>query len=321
MTIDLSKLDNQHQLLFAVELRPVQGQRFQPTYFPNLGHAVYDTPEGTCLLVESPQSMANRLETACWDEGTEDLIAPLRGLSYVRVERGGAYLTSSLQEAHRLNSAYIEHDESFWASLVAAIGLDKDEKKRKLHPIPRKSFVEAVFKFDVGSLVHGVFLESIDGRLRIARSLSAFIEARGVNVAASGGAKVDRVQAVSTEGAGAKQGFGNVIFHREEFTAEGTALFANLDLAQIRGYGLNANATRLLMVLSLFKLRALLDGKLRLRTACDFAVKSDPIISSNVEGFELPSRTELEADMKNAIPKCKAAFAGENGVTTVTFQA
>ncbi len=316
MTIDLSKLDNRHQLLFAIGLRPVQGQRFQPTGFPDLGHSVYETPEGTCLLVESAQSMANRLEATCWDEGKQQLVDALTGLSYVKVEQGGRYLTSSIIEAHRINSPYILEgkDKTFFAALK------KDLAVMEKGPIDRPALARTLFKYDAGSLVHGVFLAKKDlagGRLRVARALSAFIEARNVRVAASGGVKNDHVDPSGDT----NKGFGNVPFHREEFTADEITLFANVDLAQIRGYGLDEAATRLLVLLSLFKLRALLDGKLRLRTACDFQVMAETAASTNVDGFSLPAQENLEVDVKAAIQQCKKAFAGENGVTTVTYQA
>ena len=76
MPIDLSPLDKHYDLLFEVPLKVRQGHRFQPTGFPDLGAAEFDTPEGRALLVESAQSMANRLEAVCWDEGTHDLIEP-----------------------------------------------------------------------------------------------------------------------------------------------------------------------------------------------------------------------------------------------------
>src|SRR5581483_10385427 len=113
MPIDLSLLDKHYDLLFEVQLRVRQGHRFQPTGFPDLGAAEFDTPEGRSLLVESAQSMANRLEAVCWDDSANDLIEPLRGLSYVKVllparNEKQEFLTSSVLEAHRLNSPYIE---------------------------------------------------------------------------------------------------------------------------------------------------------------------------------------------------------------------
>ncbi|MEL6613191.1 MAG: type I-U CRISPR-associated RAMP protein Csb1/Cas7u, partial [Bacteroidota bacterium] len=99
------------RILADVPLRPLQGARFQPTGFPDLGAATYERPtkDGTVsmLLVESPQSVANRLETVCID-AAGDLMPPLHGLPYVRVEDAEGKLTSSLEEAHRLNSPYIE---------------------------------------------------------------------------------------------------------------------------------------------------------------------------------------------------------------------
>jgi CRISPR-associated protein Csb1 len=44
MPIDFSKLDGAPRLLIEASLRPVQGVRFQPTGFPNLGAATYRPP-------------------------------------------------------------------------------------------------------------------------------------------------------------------------------------------------------------------------------------------------------------------------------------
>ena len=92
------------------------GTRIQPTGFPDLGPAVYDAPDGKdgtipMLLVESAQSMANRLEAVCWDEATDDIAPELKGLPFVKVKLAGlgdgTDTTNSLLEFHRLNSPYI----------------------------------------------------------------------------------------------------------------------------------------------------------------------------------------------------------------------
>jgi len=316
MATDLDTISTLDKLLFDISIGPVQGHRFQPTGFPDLGAATYETEAGTSLLVESAQSMANRLEATCWDEGAQALIPELEGLSYVRVnDKAGKFLTSTLLEAHRLNSVYVEKADKgeFHKMLTKEIGYDDSR------PIDRPSFVRSVLKFDVGSLLHGIFLESIGGRLRVARAMSAFIEADGVRVAASGGVKNDHVKpGHGAEGETAAEGHGNVPFHRDEFTARSITLFANIDLAQIRGYGLGADATRLLSLLALFKLRALLDGKLRLRTACDFKVIAPSINATNAD-FVLPARVELIEALGPAIAKCAPLFAKDRGVTTVTY--
>lgn len=66
--MDLDLLKNAPRLLLEADLSPVVGRRFQPTGFADLGAAEYSLPDGTpMLLVESAQSVANRLEKTCLD--------------------------------------------------------------------------------------------------------------------------------------------------------------------------------------------------------------------------------------------------------------
>lgn len=299
MNLDLAPLADVPRLLFEVPLRPLQGQRFQPTGFPGLGAATFQTANGQSLLVESAQSMANRLELTLWDAANNDLVPAASGLSHVRVLRHGAFLTDTALEAHRLNSPYLleGRDKSFFETLKTDLG------GLEAGPIDRKKLAATLLKFDVGSLLHGVFLakkELAGGRLRVARALSAFIEADGVRVAASGGVKNDHVNPSGD----AKAGFGNVPFARDEFTAERITLYVNLDLGQIRGYGLGADAERLLVLLALRKLRALVDGSLRLRTACDLEPATDRIEARRPTGFALPDAAALADALRPAIEAC-----------------
>src|SRR5262249_44435356 len=139
-----------------------------------------------------------------------------------------------------------------------------------------RKLARVCFKYDPNSLVHGVFLEKIAGRLRHPRALSAFIEASGVGRADSGGGKFDRaLLKPEVAGGDAEGGYGNVPFHRTEFTARSITAFFSIDLAQIRGYGLGDDATRLLIALSLWKVRKFLDSTMRLRTACELQLAED----------------------------------------------
>jgi CRISPR-associated protein Csb1 len=281
MPIDLSPLTKHHDLLFEIPLKVRQGHRFQPTGFPDLGAAEFETPDGRSLLVESAQSMANRLEAVCWDESTNDLVEPLRGLSYIKVLRENRYLTSSITDSHRLNSPYIleSKDKTFFTALQGELGaLEKG-------PIDRKVLAQKLLKYDAGSLVHGVFLakeQLAGGRLRLARALTAFIEADGVKVAPSGGSKQDHVDPTGKAfgQGGAEKGFGHIPFPRDEYTASAITLYASVDLGQIRGYGLDNNATRLIILLALFKLRSFADSPMRLRTACSFELRDSGSIAS-----------------------------------------
>ena len=101
--LDLSKLKTSNRLLLTVPLKPMQGDRFQPTGFPSLGAANYQTKDGQKLLVEIAQSMANRLETTCWDTANNAPVTALAGISHVTVTRKGRFLTDSMLEAHRIS--------------------------------------------------------------------------------------------------------------------------------------------------------------------------------------------------------------------------
>lgn len=301
MPVDLKALDGKNRLLFEIPLKPMQGSRFQPTGFPNLGAATFKSLQGECLLVESAQSMANRLELTIWDDTQQDVVTEAKGISHVRVERQGKFLTDSIIESHRINSPYLLEgsDKTLMDTLKAEVGTENDGI------VDRKKLAEALLKYDIGSLLHGVFLakkELAGGRLRVARAISSFIEAEGARVAASGGVKNDSVNPSGD----AKKGFGNVPFSRDEFTADRITLFVNLDLSQIRGYGLGQDATNLLISLGLFKLRKLVDGDLRLRTACDLAMATERVVSSNLSGFELPSLQDLAEALPAAIKAVSA---------------
>ena len=310
--LDLSPLDRVSRLLMTVPLRPVQGDRFQPTGFPSLGAATYQTRKGPKLLVESAQSMANRLETTCWDTATNKPVAALDGISHVTVTRKGEFLTDSMLEAHRINSPYLLEgkDRKFFDNLKAELGGLEEG------PINRRKLADVLLKYDIGSLVHGVFLakkELAGGRLRFARALSAFIEATGANVAASGGMKNDDVNPSGDT----KSGFGNVPFARDEYVAHRIYCHINLDLAQIRGYGLDLKVQKLLILLALYRVRKLLDGDLRLRTACDLErVDRHNLVATRPVAFKLPSLADLESALKAAIDECKALMVH----TTVTFE-
>ena len=310
MALDLNALDNAPRLLIEARLKPVQGTRFQPTGFPNLGHAVYDAPDGRgrTVLVESAQSMANRLETVCWDDVADDWIAPLRGLPYVRVVDGdGNRRTNSVLEAHRINSEYIARAKGF-EKITEKMGF------RKGHSFDvRSQLVPALLEFDINSLIHGVFLEEVAGIIRLPRTLSAFIEADRATVAPSGGVKFNRVDPTL------KEGEGNVPFARDEWVAEEITAYFNLDLRQIRAFGLGGDVERLLILLALFKIRKFLAEGLRLRTACDLDAAG--IAVTRPEGFDLPTLDDIEAELPGLIETVGSqGHFGESRVLTVRYE-
>ena len=299
MSTDFTALQETPRLLIEAELQPLQGTRFQPTGFPNLGAATYQAPDGTdMLLVESAQSIANRLEAVCWDEVADDWVTPLRGLPLVKVvDKDNKSLTNSVLEAHRLNSPYIANSDWFKQTLKGEIG--HDEKAARPVDMRGKVF-PVLLKYDPNSLIHGIFLEKIAGVIRTPRALSGFIEAQNVRIASSGGVKNDRVDATGESGGGASKGYGNVPFSRDEYSAKKIIAYFNLDIAQIRAFGLGGEVEHLLIALSLFKIRKFLETGLRLRTACDLAL-GEMTVTCPKQGFELPELSKLEEDLPGLI--------------------
>lgn len=315
MSLNLDTLKDAPRLLIEADLQPLQGSRFYPTNFPGLGAASYDGPDGSrMLLVESNQSVANRLENVCWDsaaaDGDGDWVAPLRGLPYVQARTAdGKILTNSVLEAHRINSEYIARADGI-EPVKDAIGYDP---KRPFDV--RAQLVPALLRFDPNALLHGVFLEEWAGVIRLPRSLSGFIEARDINVAQSGGVKFNRVEP------GLKEGEGNVPYSRDDYTAASITAYFNLDLAQIHAFGLGDAAEQLLIALSLYKVRRFLDTGLHLRSACDLEVIDQPRVK-RPDGFDLPGTDQISAALPGLIQAVTATgqFA-QPPVTVVTPKA
>ncbi|HET9898150.1 MAG TPA: type I-U CRISPR-associated RAMP protein Csb1/Cas7u [Streptosporangiaceae bacterium] len=264
---------NARRTVLEVDLRPLAGRRFQPTGFPDLGAAEFDDADGgKALLVESAQSMANRLEATTWDEAhaaQPDALSPLPYVRIVSPER--EFLSSSRLEAHRLASAYVMQgkidgeDGSKW--MLGRLGLVAGR------PLDYRAVARACFALDPVSLVHGVFFARKEWpwQPKIARAVTSFVEAYQVIPAVSGGVKRDSVVNEGKEGA-TSEGYGMVPYHRVEYTAGLITAYFTVDHQQFRSYGLSEPATALLEALADFEIASLLDGGLRLRTACDLAV-------------------------------------------------
>jgi CRISPR-associated protein Csb1 len=309
--MNFNLFDQETRLLIEADLRPVQGERFQPTGFPELGSATYTLPDGTeMLLVESAQSIANRLEAVCWNDADQDLKPFLQGLPYIRVTSNGEVITNSILEAHRLNSPYIleSQDKSFTERLLAELNVSKDS------PVDFSHVAKVIFKYDPNSVIHGLFIsrgEFAGGRLKLPRLLSGFIEARNVRPVESGGVKLDRVDPT----ANAQLGFGHVPYTRTEYTAEKITAYFNYDLGLLRSYRLGKEAENFFIAWGIWKILCLLDSGLRLRTACDLSCQELKVTQPS--DFELPNIEDLEREMPkliNSVP----AFDGVS-VTDVNF--
>jgi CRISPR-associated protein Csb1 len=314
--INYELLTRSPRVLLEARLRPVQGDRFQPTGFADIGPAEYTRPdrEGKrgerMLLVESAQSVANRLEKTCLDDDGPDINPELTGLPYIAATLTGATAeairTSSLIEPHRLASPYFLRTD-FGEKLASEMAYTSKG------PLNWKKIYAALFKYDPNCLIHGVFLSLLgDGRVRVPRAVTGFIEAENVKQAVSGGVKnspVDPTGQIQVEAGRVEAGlYSNVPYARVEYVAEKIVAYFNLDTGLIRSYALGRESTELLIAIALLKLRRFLSTDLRLRTACNFEIDGDVKVVSPGE-FSVPSETDLLSEAKRLISACKAKFA------------
>jgi CRISPR-associated protein Csb1 len=274
-------LDSPRRWHLAVPLKVAEGfgERFQPTGFPNLGAALYKASNYTkdkdgkitgetvsdFLLTESAQSLANWMEYLCLDPQN-----PCRynndcaGIPYVVVQETGTGgmtdLTSSLTEPHRLASDEILgasiNGDSFDKVLIGLLGVNK---QRPMH-LPR--IAKRLFYIDPACLLHGVFLEKLDGRIRFSRLLSATITAKHPAPVNAGGVMRGYV---TIEGKEASIPYGT-----QHFTSPEITLHLTFHSDSLNALGLDAQEEQFLAAFALYKINKLLTSFPRLRTACVF---------------------------------------------------
>lgn len=296
--------------VLTVNLRPLTGDRFQPTGFPDIGAATYDRPVGrdgweSCLLVESAQSMANHLEATAWGPELRPVDA-FAGLPYVRVVNAeGEYVTSSRTEAHRLASAFVKDallgDRKMTEVIKERLDLRDDT------PLAPRGIALAVMKLDPMCLVHGVFFADKPnvwpGQPKVARALTSFVEAHDVRRAISGGVKRDEVRHTTVGTGGAAEGYGFVPFHRTEWVARDIVASFTLDLDQIASYGLPDPGGALLATAARWEVRSLLDHGFRPRTGCDLETDGD------IDGM-LPPLETLTSELRRLIAESAELLGG-----------
>ena len=328
MPYDYKQFDSISRLLVEAELQVpgFGGGRFQPTNFPDLGAALYRGADGKqWLLVESAQSMANRMERVCWLDGDNETDRVGRyndacnGIPYVlAVDTEDNALTASPLEAHRLASPYL------WEAFIQTDGKDKDKSLGEMlkdkftlsehRLVPWKKVASGLLEVDPACLLHGIWFSDADfvgGKVRLTRALSGFIEASDPATANFGFQKRDSVSDRTDKDAGqtAVEGFGSVIGPKQHFTSGKIKACFQLDLDRLRGYGLPAETVRALAAWAIYKMRRVLadgrDGVGGLRTECKFAcgavaaIAYDSETGQKKEDFILPELgAELVAQFK-----------------------
>lgn len=311
-----------NRLRFTASLAPGLGSTFQPTGFPDIGAAHFegydkDGQLRPTLLVESVQSMANRLEATAWDSGAQEPVSLVASMPHVRVchrDTPEDFLTSSRLEAHRLASAFVREAQLDGKDMLTVIterlGLAVNT------PLNYTRMARALLQLDPFCLIHGVFFnhKAWLGQPRFSRAVSAVIEAYDVKQVASGGRKADHVVRheageEDTTG-GASEGYGSVPFQRVDWTAREISAKFSVDVELLRSYGLGQEMTELLTALALWEIRSFLSAGLRLRTACDLDLVDEPA--------HLPTQDELTSRVQELTSSQAAAF-GDGGPLTVLW--
>lgn len=308
------------RLVYDAQLSPLLGSSFQPTGFPDVGAATFtrhdeDGKPVQSLLVESVQSMANRLEATAWEAAARQPVEVIAPLPWVRVVRAGSdeFLTSSRLEAHRLASPFVHvatlDGRPMFEIIRERLGLAKDT------PLDRRAMAASIVQLDPFCLLHGVFFAQKEwwGQPRFERAVSGVIEAHNVSRLVSGGRKSDRVRhQIDAEVGGTSQGYGSVPFHRTEWIAEHIQASFVVDVQLLRSYGLPESVTELLETLALWEIRSFLDGGLRLRTACDLQIQGTVQARSDAD---LPEQAELDARVSKLVDNNRDVFAHPGPLT------
>ncbi len=279
MPIDLSPLKTTSRLLIEAELKVATGGggRFQPTGFPDLGPALFHGADGAnWLLVESPQSMANRLERVCWvdGEGETDGVGSYndacKGIPYVlSTDTNERPLTASTLEAHRLSSPYIWDTQPFTDPDDSSKQVTLPNYLKRLFSladnrlVPWKKVADGLIKVDPGCLLHGIWFNEASfagGKVRLTRCLSGYIEARDPSTANFGFQKRDGVSDRTDKDAGqsAAEGYGSVIGPKQHFTSVEVKAYFQIDVERLRSYGLEELQVQALVAWAIYKIRRVL---------------------------------------------------------------
>ena len=290
-------------LILTATLKPIAGQdRFQPAGFPEVGHVIYKAPrengtvEHVCI-VDSPASMANHLESVCMRGAHDlDLHEDLSGMPYLRCVTGDVngekklpaqdrqLVVTSLTEGHRIGSTYflggkpisnedIVGDKDFSSGLVEQFGIKLPDSKNA-HPPPEKwwDVFRTILKYDPNALVHGVLFPQ--WQIKIARVLTAHLEAFGATRVDRSGVKFDRLGKTTS---------GQPIFAVDDAAAQEIRATFVLDLALMRSFGradggntrgLTEGQKEFLVALALWKIKRLLESPFRYRSGCHLELVS-----------------------------------------------
>lgn len=287
------------RVVIEASLELANGSFFQPTGFPDIDACIFVDKDGNRrCLVESEQSMANRLEAVCMKE-PGIWCAPFDGkLPIIRILDGsGSLLGTNLTEPHRLSSSYIlegtldDGGGTLQERLRERLGISPDGIRWPLDK--RSELSRIVFALDPAAVLHGFqFMQWSAVGLRQQRFISARLEAvlEGDSDVHYGAVKVDSIDPNEHP---KKSNKGQSIAYKHGLVPKTLTATFELDMLGLRTRRLakmtdsdgsgsdNSNAQRFLLALALWKIRQFLadqptfdartgqtERSLRLRSDC-----------------------------------------------------
>jgi CRISPR-associated protein Csb1 len=331
--------------VIRASLKLRNGNFLQPTGFPDIGACIYRDKDGhRWCLVESEQSMSNRLEAVCMKENGV-WVDELKGLPLIVVkDKGGNLLATNLTEPHRIASSYILEGklaggtENLRKLFEEKIGLENIglENDGDIWPLDKRANLEKlVFALDPAALLHGFqFVQWKFVGLRQTRLIHARLEAKLADdpEVHCGMVKWDAIEPESTREERANKG--QSIAAKSRIVPKNITATFEIDLLALKSLSLADNRKKFLLGLALWKIGAFLNNNqsfdprsrltgpsLRLRADCYLTCESISWSGNSSKGETTP--TELMEAKPTSLGQADGpSFTPDNGgqKSAVTFQ-
>lgn len=158
----LDQMYAKDRVIITANLTLDNGHFLQPTGFPDIGSCTYTDGEGKSrCLIESEQSMANRLESVCL-KAPGHWVDDLSELPVIEVQdQNGGLLATNLTEPHRVASSYVleskarvgNSDKDMKTILMEKLDLTDGGDSWALNK--RRKLDQTIFALDPAALIHG----------------------------------------------------------------------------------------------------------------------------------------------------------------------
>jgi CRISPR-associated protein Csb1 len=255
------------RVIITAKLTLANGAFLQPTGFPDIGSCIYTDADGNRrCLVESEQSMANRLEAVCM-KSPGHWVDKLKNLPVIEVrDANNCLLATNLTEPHRIASSYVLEGKlngsDVKTMLTDKLGLYGD--KGGSWPLDKRDSLEKlVFALDPAALLHGFqFVQWKFVGLRQTRLLSARLECLLAEEPEVhyGMVKFDLIEP-SSQGEGTNKGQSIAAKSRVVAAKDGIKATFDIDLLGLKNLAVDESQKKFLLALALWKIGALLSNK------------------------------------------------------------